>query len=542
MKKFILSTIMMLGVVVLFAQSKPSFFWKEISNKDEKKTWDRELVDFSDSEILFAEFKLTYGKAVKKAYGIKSNDNYELVTYDANTLKEKARVPFELKKGDKSLQLHDVEKLAGDKVWVFSTFTNKKKKKVYLFAQTFDSARKKLNDDRKMIAERPIDKYSFWGSSFSTSFKIYHSPDKSKILIVNFKDIKKKEKVKISVAVYDSEMNKLWTKKIALPSTAKKTQLSDLGIDNDGNLFFVGSITNDTKGKKKEVNYKQKVFMYTNNGADRKIKTLKLKKDQWMSYDAVLWVTESGKLLYYNSYSWHRKSGATEFMIATIDMQSGEIEQTKKYKFPVKWVAAGKSSKGVESIKKSIAKKRFKYHKHLTFKKLVHDRKSERSTIFLEDFELIEKGGGMDAKGHVSRTYYVFKYLEIIAIQVDKDGEVIWKNSIDRSQESARDNYQSYLPIVNNGKAYILFNDSKKNIERRKAKKAVSKVNIGKPKQKKFDQVMVSIDENGKKKEKVLKPKPYTLLYPQSYYKLSDDKYMVFGKNKKTRTMGLIKF
>lgn len=543
MKNFILSTLLIFGVVALFAQNSPSFKWTDLSNREEKKTWDRQLIGSDASEIIFAEEKLTLGKALKLSYGIESVPDYEVVRYDKKSLKQLSREPLELKHKKEKLSLHGVKEMKGDKTWIFSTFTNKDKKKVYLFAQSFDVSSKTLKSDRVKIAERPYSKsFIFSTSEMSLNFDIYFSPDRSKLLIVNFKNVKKKEKVKIAVAVYDQDMNKLWTKKIALPSTRKKTSLSEIGVDNDGNVFFGASIANEKKGKRSEIDYKQKVYIYTNNGADRSLKTIKLGKEQWLANGGTIWPVKNGKLLYLVSYSNGRKSGDTEFLVARIDVKTGKIEQTKKYKFPIEWVSGGKSDYAMDAIKKDIVKKRFKFHKNLNARSMIYDLSTGSATVFLEEYEEVAHGGHAKSGGGFTRESYTYKYAEVIVIHIDKDGELVWQNSVNKKQESASKRYLSFLPIKNQGEIYLLFNDSKRNIEKRAENESLSTSDIRKPKEKKFDQVLVTFDREGKMTEKVIKTTPFTLIYPRNYYKLSDDEFVIFGKNKSTRSMGLMTF
>lgn len=111
----------------------------------------------------------------------------------------------------------------GNAVYLLSSFDNLKKKKKFIFAQSFNAKTFELNNDLNMIAAFPLT-----DKKRNKNEKVLYekSPDGHKIAFYLSHNVKYKSNYKIDFAVFDEKLNLIWQNKCNLSENKKERKLS----------------------------------------------------------------------------------------------------------------------------------------------------------------------------------------------------------------------------------------------------------------------------------------------------------------------------
>lgn len=128
-----------------------------------------------------------------------------------------------------------------DKIYLFSSFQNKKHKKHYLFVQTVDKNTLRPNPDIVKIAELEYEKE---GKRRSIAFNYAFSPDSSQLLISYTLADMYSEILYSGFDVFNKDFNRMWGNDNVTTGVEGNFSFQESAIDNSGNVFFTGKIVN----------------------------------------------------------------------------------------------------------------------------------------------------------------------------------------------------------------------------------------------------------------------------------------------------------
>lgn len=147
-------------------------------------------------------------------------------------------VPLELLHSEKKRVYEGILNI-DNRLILFTSFINQKKKKKYLFKQSIDKKTLTLNNDLKKIAE--ID-FTTKSNNNSGSFSNVVSRDSSKVLVYYNLPYSKGEPERFGLQVYDTKMDLLWEKEIKLPYEDKLFGIEEYQIDKSGDVYILGTL------------------------------------------------------------------------------------------------------------------------------------------------------------------------------------------------------------------------------------------------------------------------------------------------------------
>lgn len=326
------------------------------------------------------------------------------------------------------------------------------------------SLKDKGSDKQELFAlEVNIEKGGFIGDSKSLlkiteklstyyNFSIDFSEDKEKIIIrYNYApEIKKdsESKAKIGMAVFNSELEKLWDNDITMPETENLLTVKDFTIDSYGNGYFLlrksaEEITRKTA--QDPDNFSLSILKVDENGAGEETSF----KIQDKIIDNVLIKENKNGDIVCAGYYRKPKTYSIDGVFTAVLSQDGSLTQPSLYEFSLDLIKKYRSisEKGERKLQEKEDKGELGMS-HLQMRSI--EVLSDGSTLLTGEIFYITTS--TDSKGNTTTTYH---YNDIILTKINVDGEVDWMKKIPK--KSTRDSYRQF---ISDDFIYITFSDN----------------------------------------------------------------------------------
>lgn len=158
--------------------------------------------------------------------------DYHFSVYDKN-LELVRKVPIEYKLGQQEM-LYQFTINTKRTFYVFASTIDKKGSNNSLYFQKLDP--QTLDPIGRLVKVFDTENHSrFHNGRIDYKF----SPDSSKVLIYSNPYFRRNEPEQFDFAVFDIEMNQIWTRKTSLPYKESETRIEDVVVDNDGSVFVI---------------------------------------------------------------------------------------------------------------------------------------------------------------------------------------------------------------------------------------------------------------------------------------------------------------
>ena len=301
-----------------------------------------------------------------------------------------------------------------------------------------------------------------------------------KFFAINF-DFKNKKKETHKVFVYNDNFEPVYDRLIVKDIKDRLFEYNDITIDgNDGTLYFLGkSYENGSKKTKKKgkTNYHFELVKVNAEGE----KTLSLKDpDKFISSMALLNTSEKVTCIgFYGNKDEVRYNGVAAF---NIDPNTLQIVSKKFNPFSDQFLA---DKYGAKENKKKRKKK--KGLKNIDFRRLFMTENGDIEVNAEEFYVTTHTSTG--ANGQM-RTYSVFHFDDIMAIRLDKDGNLKWSRNINKRQTGFSNSSFTSIPVGNTSYFFINCSDKIKKISN-------DRISFKQTKAKKSNLYVISLDGNG---------------------------------------------
>ncbi len=529
-KAFLILLLCLLAQFQMQAQlksGKVEVTWGEGQNSSRKVVFD-DIIGSDESGIY----------VIKKMF--KGNSPLLIERYNHKMILEKS-LPTKIG-GKKDERSYEYGAQIDGKLFLFTTMLDRKSKTILLFMQHIDS--KTLKPSDKLTKVGTIG-YSIGSKVNSGSFTYQISADEKRILIYYSLPTKKGENKKFFYHMYDSNLNKLWEKKIALSYQQELIEVVDIEISKNGDLFllsriFQNEVTDEIKGRP---NYHYQISAYSNNGNTIKQYPIFL-GDRFIT-DMKIVLNDNGDIICGGFYSDSGTMSINGSYFLKINLESKEIISINFKEFGLDVITQNMTDK-----QKQKAKRREARGKDIEF--FQYD---------LNDIVLLENGGAIligeqyffrvatynDSQGNLRTTSHYF-YNDIIVTSINARDQISWTERIAKRQHTINDGgfYSSYSLLIANDQLNFIFNDNINNL-------VTSKITIGKAKgavyvfsrnSKTSTAALVQIDSDGRQvKEALFNAKDTEILIcPKVSEKISNKEMVIYGRNGSTEQFGLIKF
>ncbi|WP_299600456.1 hypothetical protein [uncultured Aquimarina sp.] len=421
-------------------------------------------------------------------------DHLIIQKFDPNTLKEVERK--EHKKFFKEKRREDFEKILrlGDNVLFFYAQWDRKAKVESLEYEAISLKTLEISEFKEIIRQegKVAGDFAFVRSGFFTTkaktlnkYEYRTSYDEDQLLLEyrlkpKFRDDSKSYD-RISINVFDKDLNVIWNNVVEMPYTEKKMDNEDFAIDKEGNFFMLAKVyeddtTNETKKRKrskkgkKDANYHLEIFKVkkgTNTIVNSKIEIGDKLVDEILLYenalgDIVLSGTsknpDSGKGLLFGK----RRGQATGIFTAKLDNE-GAISDFNSYDFPIEMLTKYATKKE----KKKNKKKENDEAESPAFNGLKINTiaaNDDGSFVILGEQRYIVANTRTTSTGRTS-TSYVHYYRDILAAKINVDGTLAWMHKLPKLQVGRRGKRtMSYTHMFAGENHYLLYLDNVKNL------------------------------------------------------------------------------
>ncbi len=418
----------------LFAQSTTGFVTYDISDL-QTGSKSKKITEYLGSDDKGGNYFL------KENIGW-STDAFFLDLFGKNlTLQKEAELPL---KWDKlTVSLLRVLNL-NDHFYLFAYDRDSKTDIGTVYLQEIDRATFTFKGKAKPIVTKQMANNQFGG------FSVITSENDSYIAVVGNLNQKGNDFEQIDVTVFDSTMQKVWSKEIKLPYTEKLFWIQSRQLDRKGNFYVLGKNYFDkaVDKKKGEPNYNFRIIAYKENG--NKIKDLKIEvADKFINTIWMSPMNDGSKLLCGGFYSAKGTYSIKGVIMLTIDLENLSIESNKSKPFDSELL-----NRLVTTKKESKTGELFEYD--------ITDfiKRSDGGFLLIGEQSYIVTHTYTDGNGntHTTTTYH---YNNLILVNINPELDIEWIKDIPKQQVGP---YlpQSYALSISNGNLYFLFNQSTK--------------------------------------------------------------------------------
>jgi len=477
-------------------------------------------------------------------YSIKSSkkrifslESFTLEHFDKEmTVSQSSQI--ELSHEKKEHEFESVLHLEG-KMYLLSSYKNNRTKKNNLFVQSIDKKTLELGNDMIKIAE--ID-YSHKRKSNAGGFQFDYSLDSTKLLIYYNLPYDAKGNEKLGFHIFNTDFKQLWGKQITLPYKEKLFDVEDYRVDNNGNVYVLGTIYKEKKRAKRKgkPNYKYQILSYTDNGETLTEYPIEISgsflTDMRIAVDSKGDITCAG---YYSEKGTFSIKGS---YFLKIDGETKKIAIKNFKEF------------GIDFVTQNMTK----WRKKRTEDKAKRGKNVELYNYALDEIIIKSDGGAVligeqyyvkvittrstDPNGNVTTTTTKqYNYNDIIVVNISPEGEILWTEKIPKRQVTSDDGgfYSSYALSVVGDKLYFVFNDNVRNLGNHKEGKIYNfKLSN------KSIVTLVEVDADGKvEKEAMFSAKDSgVLLRPKVCKRTSENEMILFGQRGKKQRYGKVTF
>ena len=348
--------------------------------------------------------------------------------------------------------------------FAYIIYQYQKRSIIHCMAVKIDGNGKKINN--------PIELDTTHIGIFSDN-KIYttiNSEDKQKIMI--YKIQKKNEKFNFTTLLFNSELALQHTSRLEIPYDERKDVFSDFFVDNEGAFVFAQSAKSATR------EYVSKLFFVTKAAQSDRFETNELSLNNHYLDEVILKVDNVNRRYDLSSFYYDQKRGNINGLYSVIwDKQTNKPLSTNITEFNDELKREAKTSGSV------------KFALNDYFIRNIILKKDGGFILSAEDFSSQSRGNTWNRMDYLysypymsASDYYLYSpssywyyyrqrnnfgsslsryyYNNILVINVDKDGKLVWTNVIHKEQfDDGDDNFLSYQIMNAGGELHYLFNE-----------------------------------------------------------------------------------
>jgi len=500
---------------------------KVASNVEVKWTKEKKSKKSFYPEEIFAIDKTGYYMRVSS--GGAFNFKTKLLHYDPQFKLVKS-AELKLGKGSKRRNFNAIVHL-NDKLYLFTSYKNKKTRKHSLYLQTVD--KKTLTPSAKPKKLATID-FAKKTKRNAGDYSIVISRDSTKVLVYYNLPYKKNEKEKFGFQVYDNNMNELWKKNVTLPYIDKLFIIEDFIVDNNGAVHVLGKVFNKKLRNKRKgkTNYKFQILSYYKDEDEVKKYDIRL-KDKFIN-KILLTVNNDNNIICSGFYSDMDADVANGVFFLTIDGQTKQVLTESYKKFDADFLTQYLSKARKKRVKKRMAKGKKGMLVHYDLDDIV--TKSDGGAVLIGEYYNVVAVTSTTTMNGVTttRTTYYYYYGNIIAVNIAPDGQITWAKKVPKLQISInRPGYfASYAKMITDKHIYFIYNDNPKNLTTTKNQKGKIYSLRG---PKKSIITLATIDLDGNLKREMIKKPEKSKLYitPRVCRQLNKKTMVLFGQRGK---------
>ncbi len=389
-----------------------------------------------------------------------------------------------------------------------------------LFFQTIDKQSLKLNDKKIEVAKISATKrYNKGGFDYAIS------RDSSKLLIFSEMPYSRSKEDKISMNVYDNNLQLLWKKDVELPYLDRNFEVENYEVSVNGDVYILGKITEQQAGLFNALEYHYVVIAYRNEGQD--IKTYKVQLPDNFITEVTIRTTNNDDLICVGFYSERSTEGMKGAFYFKINAQTEQAYDIRKGAFQPAFLEQFMSKRRAKKGKAELY--RYKLDQLIL--------RSDGGVLIVAEQFYVRVVTRTDVNGFMTTTT-TYHYNDIIAVNINPDGTIAWATRIPKYQSDGTGTFSSYAFMVNRGKLFFIYNDHPKNLtitDYRKIKNFNGKNSMV---------TLVTLSPNGMYTKDVLfSNRDFDIMTrPKISRQTNKDELVIFGTRNKNYKLGRVRF
>lgn len=440
---------------------------------------------------------------------------------------------------DRKVNLEYIISINGG-LYLLSSLKQRDSKKHQYFVQSIDKKSLQPQADSRQIGEIEYRSFKHFNAG---DFWYEKSKDKSKILIAYNMPYEKKGKEKFGFRVFDNDFNELWHKQVELPYTDQLFSVLSYTVDNSGNTYIIGKLYDEKKEARKakkegKPSFVYRVLKYSNQGTA--YKEYPIKNKEHFITDLKISIDKEENIICSGFYSTEGTYSIRGSYFLKIDGKTQQITTKGFHEFEDEFITQHMNERQTKRAKKKA------------------DRKKKDLELYEYDLDeiVLKKDGGAvlvgekyymyvvtrtSSKGQTTTTYH-YVYGDIIVINMNKEGQVLWKTRIPKRQHTTNDNgfLSSYVLSKVGNKLMFVFNDHIENLGYQKG----NKIKNLPRKKKDLATILVEVDKDGNQSKEILFTVQDTKSYavPKVSEQTTRDEVMLFGQYRRKNRFFRVKF
>lgn len=383
-------------------------------------------------------------------------------------------------------------------------------------------------------------------------FEFDFSDDNSSLLVSFIEQVGGNKNQKVHLYAFNGHLEQAWGKVIELPYQAKMFEMVSRSIDNQGNVYLLGSkyLEGNREKKNGKPNYDYVLMGYSPGGTPSFSHNI-VSKDKFFR-DMRVAVTPKSEIIctgYYSKDGTYSIAGA---YYLKLDKKTGSALNESYNDFTLDFLTQNLDTKDVKKTAKRT--KKGKSNQDFTFR--LNDlvvREDGGTTLVGEQrkYTTITTTTPAQPNSSTFKTYFettsssnYYSYEDIIVVHLSSEGNLNWAEKIAKKQNTAGDFglFSSYVMAVEDDRLHFIFNENRQN-RHFNGKGALANFNPRKSK-KNAALALVTLDAQGNKSKRHLaQPSGSTVFIKSSTSRqFSQESLFLFGQYKKDFRLARMEF
>jgi hypothetical protein len=313
----------------------------------------------------------------------------------------------------------------------------------------------------KRVAE--ID-YASWNILFKGSFIPVVSIDGSKTLLRHKLPYKDREYEEFGFTVLDENLDVIKQQNVVLPYTEKEFSIIKFHVDGDGNTYILGKRTLEDIKDKDIPNYHYILLKYPVVGNET-IEQVVSVEGHFVTHVTLDFDLDQNPI-FTGFYGDRRGLGIAGHYFQKFDKTTGNVLISIFEPFKADFLTQGLSERKAEKVEDRLDKGKNEELMNFEFRDLI--KKDDGGYYLIAEEYILETRTRSSGSGYT--TYYVHNYSDIIVLNLNASGNLLWAKKIFKKQYSSVGAYLSFLVIYKDDKLYFIYNDNPDNLKVKDAK------------------------------------------------------------------------
>lgn len=369
----------------------------------------------------------------------------------------------------------------------------------------------------------------------SGSANIIMSEDSTRFLVLSEIPGDKNDVERFKISVYDDQLNKKWSKEVEIPYPAMKIARLKVEIDEEFNVYYVGRFKDSKRAE--EVDYV--IFRFDEKNDTGKELIISNLVDSYKLKDFNFFVNGTTGEIYATGFylSPDKKDKLNGAYFYIIDKKNLTVAKKKYYPAAEILAKVNETADDIDDGEKTKKEERKEKREANSFdysydlRKIVYKEGGGLVAFFEIFYFYTTTTTTTDSQGRTTtRTTYHYEYNDIIIVNLDEKGELLWARKIPKFQHTRNDGgyNSSFATFLNGDMIYLIFNDNKRNSDAESNGKIYPSFGT----RKNLTTSIVSIDPKGNIKRESLMPftESEVLVVPKQAVQIEDKKMIIYGR------------